>query len=136
METIRQLLADTRTIAVVGLSDKPNRDSYQVAAYRQRNGYRIIPINPQVTEVLGEKSYASLKDVSEPIDLVNIFRKPEAVPPIVTEAIDIGARAIWMQLGVWNQEAAELATHAGLLVVMNRCPAIDHPRLIGASGGG
>src|SRR5687767_1135775 len=121
METIKQLLEDTRTIAVVGLSDKPDRDSYQVAAYMQRNGYRIIPINPQITEVLGEKSYAGLKDVPEPIDMVNIFRKPEAVPPIVAEAIEAGAKSIWMQMGITHAAASEEARSAGLQVIENRC---------------
>lgn len=130
-ETIRQLLADTRTIAVVGLSDKPDRDSYRVAAYLQRNGYRIIPVNPHISEVLGEKSYGTLKEVPEPIDLVDIFRRPEAVPPIVAEAIEVGAKAVWMQIGVIHPQAAEQARDAGLQVVMNRCIMVDHLQLIG-----
>lgn len=131
METIRRLLEDTRTIAVVGLSDKPDRDSYQVAAYMQRNGYRIIPINPQIIEVLGEKSYASLKDVPEQIDMVNIFRKPEAVPPIVADAIEAGAKSIWMQMGITHAVAAEQARSAGLQVIENRCIMVDHRQLFG-----
>src|SRR5437588_12226613 len=97
---IAALLRDSHTIAVVGLSDKPERDSYHVAAYLQRQGYRIIPVNPVVTAVLGEKSYADLRDIPEKIDLVDIFRKPEAVPEIVDAAIAIGAKGIWMQEGI------------------------------------
>ena len=129
-ETIRQLLLNTHTIAVVGLSDKPHRDSYRVAAYMQSNGYRIIPVNPRIDEVLGEKSYATLKEIPESIELVNIFRKPEAVPEIIEEAIEVGAKSVWMQLGVIHSEAAEQARDAGLQVIMNRCIMVDHRQLI------
>jgi len=105
---------------VVGLSDKPDRDSYQVAAYLQERGYRIIPVNPAVREVLGEKAYARLQDVPEPIDVVDVFRKPEAVPEIVDAAIAAGAKAVWLQEGVIHNAAAEKARAAGLQVVQNR----------------
>jgi predicted CoA-binding protein len=132
---IRHLLTQTRTIAVVGLSANPSRDSYGVARFLQRNGYRIIPVNPTLTEpVLGEVPYASLRDVDVPIDLVNIFRRPEHVHPIVEEAVDINALAVWMQLGVINQAAATHAQQAGLGVVMDRCIAIEHRRLMRGVG--
>jgi predicted CoA-binding protein len=127
-EEIRQLLASARTIAVVGLSDKPKRDSYHVAEYLQRHGYRIIPVNPAVASVLGEKSYARLEDVPDKIDIVDIFRKPQAVPAIVDSAIAVGARAVWMQLGIAHNAAAEKARVAGLTVVMNKCLLIEHRR--------
>ena len=128
---IRQILETAKTIAVVGLSDKPDRDSYKVAKYLQDHGYRIIPVNPMVDEVLGEKSYASVTDIPEQVDVVDVFRKPEAVMPVVQEAIDAGARVLWLQLGVVNQEAAEKAEAAGLQVVMDRCMKIEHGRLLG-----
>ena len=126
---IQQLLRTARTIAVVGLSDKPDRDSHRVAAYLQQHGYRIIPVNPAMAEVLGEKSYARLEDVLEPIDIVDIFRRPEAVPPIVDSAIAVGAKAVWMQLGIAHNAAADKARAAGLQVVMNKCILIEHRRL-------
>ncbi len=125
---IQQLLRTARTIAVVGLSDKPDRDSHRVAAYLQQHGYRIIPVNPAVAEVLGEKSYARLEDVPEPIDIVDIFRRPETVPPIVDSAIAVGAKAVWMQLGIAHNAAADKARAAGLQVVMNKCILIEHRR--------
>ena len=128
---IRQILETAKTIAVVGLSDKPDRESYRVAEYLQRRGYRIIPVNPTVDEVLGEKSYASVTDIPGQVDIVDVFRKPEAVGPVVQEAIDAGASTVWMQLGVANQEAAQQAEAAGLQVVMDRCIKIDHGRLLG-----
>ena len=126
---IRDLLRATHTIAIVGLSDKPDRASYHVAAYLQQHGYRIIPINPAVTEVLGEKSYATLRDVPEKIDLVDIFRKPDAVPALVDEAIAIGAKGMWMQEGIVHNAAADKARAAGLTVVMDRCTLKEHMRL-------
>ncbi len=123
---IRDILQSTRTIAVVGLSDKPDRDSYRVAAYMQQHGYRIIPVNPAVKEVLGEKSYERLQDVPEKIDVVDIFRKPEAVPAIVEDAIAVGAKAIWMQEGIAHNAAADQARAAGLQVVMNKCLLKEH----------
>jgi predicted CoA-binding protein len=129
-DEIRDLLAHTKRIAVVGLSDKPDRPSYEVAAYMQQAGYRLLPVNPQVQgEILGEKVYASLSDIPEPVDLVNIFRRPEAVPALVEEAIRIGAKAIWMQEGIVHNAAAELARANGLKVVMDRCLLREHRRL-------
>lgn len=128
---IRQILETTKTVAMVGLSDKPDRDSYRVAKYLQDHGYRIIPVNPTVDEVLGEKSYASLADIPEQVDVVDVFRRPDAVLPVVEEAIQAGARVVWMQLGVVNQEAADKAEATGLQVVMDRCMKIEHSRLLG-----
>ncbi len=128
---MRNLLEQARTIAVVGLSDSPGRDSFGVARFLQRCGYRIIPVNPNLHgPVLGEQPYASLRDVQEPIDIVDIFRRSEFVPSVVADAIAIGARAVWMQLGVINQEAATEANAAGLAVVMNRCIAVEYRRLV------
>jgi uncharacterized protein len=126
---VGKLLKTARTIAVVGLSDNPERDSHRVAAYLQLHGYRIIPVNPAVASVLGEKAYARLEDVPEMIDIVDIFRRPEAVPPIVDSAIAIGAKAVWMQLGIAHNAAADKARTAGLQVVMNKCILIEHRRL-------
>lgn len=125
-EAIQKILLECRTIAVVGLSSNPARPSNRVAAYMEAQGYRVIPVNPNETTVLGEPSYPSLAAVPGPIDLVNIFRKSEEVLPIVDEAIARGAKAIWMQEGVVNEEAAERARQAGLLVVMDRCCLKDH----------
>ena len=129
IETIEELLRTTRTIAVVGLSGKKYRPSYGVSEYMQRAGYRIIPVNPCETEVLGEKSYRSLSEVPEKIDIVDIFRRSEFVPEIVEEAIRAGARAVWMQEGVIHQAAADRARAAGLIVIMDRCILKDHRRL-------
>jgi hypothetical protein len=123
------ILAAAKTIAIVGLSDKPDRESYQVADYLQRHGYRIIPVNPAVLEVLGERSYPSLIEVPETIDVVDVFRRAEAVPAIVDEAIAIGAKTIWLQLGIVNKEAEEKARAAGLQFVADRCMKIEHGRL-------
>jgi predicted CoA-binding protein len=128
-EEIRQLLKTVRTIAVVGLSNKPERDSYHVAEYMQRQGYRIIPVNPSVGTVLGETAYDRLEDVPDRIDLVNIFRRLDAVPEVVTSAINIGARAVWMQEGIVHNAAAQQARDAGLQVVMNKCLLKEHRRL-------
>lgn len=128
-DEVRELLRSTRVIAVVGLSDKPDRPSYGVAQYMQAAGYRIIPVNPAVSEVLGEKSYASLKDVPVKVDMVDIFRKPDAVPPVVEEAIAIGAKAVWMQEGIVNNAAADQARSAGLQVVMDRCLLKEHRKM-------
>ncbi len=127
MSDIKQLLSNAKTIAVVGLSNKPDRASYGVAEYMQRAGYRIIPVNPVLTEpVLGEQPVASLSDIKEPIDIVDIFRRAEDVPPVVEEAIVVGAKAVWMQLGIVNQEAAAAAEAAGLEVVMDKCIKVEH----------
>lgn len=125
-DPIGELLSRTTTIAVVGMSDKPERASYRVAAYLQKQGYRIIPVNPALTEVLGMKAYAALTDIPEKIDIVNIFRKSEAVGPIAAEAIAVGSGAIWMQEGVINEAAAAQARSAGLQVVMDRCLMKEH----------
>src|SRR5438309_1002118 len=109
MQELRHILASSKTIAVVGLSDKPDRPSHSIPAYLQEQGYRIIPVNPNLTEALGEKAYASLRDIPEPVDVVEIFRAPEAVPPIVEDAIAIGAKVVWMQLGIVNEAAAARA---------------------------
>ncbi len=127
--SIPELLRSARTIAVVGLSSKPWRPSHGVAEYMQRAGYRIIPVNPNESEVLGEKAYPHLAAVPEKVDIVNVFRRPEYVPEIVEAAIRVGAPAIWMQEGVINQAAAERARQAGLFVVMDRCILKEHRRL-------
>lgn len=116
------------TIAVVGLSPKPHRDSYRVSKYIQAQGYRIVPINPNATEVLGEKAYASLKEAAQhvAIDLVNCFRNAEDIPPIAQEAIAIGAKALWLQLGISHLQATASAQEAGLVVVQNRCLMVEH----------
>jgi predicted CoA-binding protein len=128
---IRETLQRARTIAVVGLSDKPDRDSNGVARFLKRNSYRILPVNPNLRgPVLGEQPYASLLDIREHVDIVDIFRRPEHVPQLVEEAIAIGADMVWMQLGIVNQAAALRAKQAGLAVVMDRCMAIEHRRLM------
>jgi len=127
---IRQMLETASTIAIVGLSDKHDRESYRVAEYLQTHGYRIIPVNHTVDTVLGESSYARVADIPETIDIVDVFRKPDAVVAVVADAIEAGARVVWMQLGVVNQEAAKKAETAGLQVVMDRCIKIEHRRLL------
>jgi predicted CoA-binding protein len=131
-ERMPHILTHCRTIAVVGLSPKPHRASFDVARYMQANGYRIIPVNPKVDEVLGEKAYPSLLEAAqhENIDLVNCFRNSEDIPPIVDEAIAIGAKAVWMQLGISHPAAAAQAEAAGLLVVQDHCLKIDHKVLL------
>ncbi len=123
---IDEILSSCRTIAVIGLSGKRHRPSFGVSEYMQRAGYRIIPVNPHETQVLGEKSYARLEDVPEKVDLVNIFRRSEHAGAIVDSAIRIGARAVWMQESVEDPEAAERARRAGLLVVMDHCTLKEH----------
>jgi len=125
-DPVSEILKTSRTIAVVGLSSRKFRPSYGVAEYLQSAGYRIIPVNPDETEVLGEKAYARLEDVPERVDIVDSFRRSEYVPEIVESAIRIGARAVWMQEGVMHAEAAERARRAGLLVVMNTCILKQH----------
>ncbi|HEX2913938.1 MAG TPA: CoA-binding protein [Chloroflexia bacterium] len=121
-----QLLKDTRTIAVVGLSTSPYRASNGVAAYLMRQGYTIIPVNPNYDEVLGLKCYPSLRDIPGPVDMVDVFRNPAEVMPIVEDAIAIGAKSIWFQLDVINEEAIARADQAGLLVVVDRCLKVEH----------
>jgi predicted CoA-binding protein len=128
---LRRLLAKSRTLAVVGLSAQWYRPSYFAAKYMQDHGYRIIPVNPRYGEVLGEKCHASLRDIPEPVDLVDCFRRSEEIPAIAEDAIAIGAKVLWMQLGIENREAARRASDAGLEVVMNRCVKIEHARILG-----
>jgi predicted CoA-binding protein len=129
-ERILDLLQTARTIAVVGLTDSPFRPSYGVSGYMQSQGYRIIPVNPNITESLGEKAYANLLEVPEKIDIVNIFRRPEAVPEVVDQAIRLRVPAVWMQEGVVHEEAAEKARQAGIFVVMDRCILKEHRRYL------
>ena len=130
-EAIRNLLQQARTIAVVGISAKPDRPSHEVAHYLQRAGYTIIPVNPAYEEVLGQKCYPSLHEVPGKIDLVDVFRKPAEVMAVVDEAIAVGAGSVWLQLGVIAPAAADKAAAAGLKVVSDRCTKIEHRRLIG-----
>jgi len=126
LDPVSQVLKTSRTIAVVGLSNRPHRPSYGVSQYLQSVGYRIIPVNPAQNEVLGEKCYARLEDIPERVDVVDIFRRSEFVPAIVESAIRIGARALWMQEGVIHADAAERARRAGLFVVVNSCILKEH----------
>lgn len=129
MEEARQILATSKTIAVVGLSNNPERPSHEVASYLQDEGYRIIPVNPRISKTVGVKAYPSLHDIPEPVDVVQIFRRPEHVPLIVDDAIAIGAKVVWTQLGIVHEEAAARARAAGLRVVMNTCMATMHNAL-------
>lgn len=126
-EAIKEILANCRNIAVVGLSDKPDRTSHMVAKAMQDNGYRIIPVNPMAEgkTILGEPCYASLSDVPEQIDLVNVFRRSEHTPPVAREAVSVGASTLWLQLGIHNEEAAAIAQEAGLTVIMDRCIKVE-----------
>ena len=133
-EAIKRILDECRTIAVVGLSSNPMRPSNSVSGYMRRQGYRVIPVNPNEREVFGEKSYPSLSDVPEPIELVDIFRRSEEAGAAVDEAIRIGAKAVWLQEGVIDRAAAERALKAGLLVVMDRCWLKEHLRMQRVSG--
>ncbi|WP_296951762.1 CoA-binding protein [uncultured Massilia sp.] len=138
MKTIEQLLRGARNVAIVGMSDKPERASHEVGAYLQQQGYRILPVNPAYagTQILGETVHATLQEAADAlardgqhIDIVDVFRKAEDVPPIARDAIDVRAGALWMQLGIENRAAADLARAAGLDVVMNHCMLIEHRRL-------
>ena len=131
INTLRRILKQSKTIAVVGLSANWWRPSYFAAKYMQEHGYRIIPVNPAYQEVLGEPCYRSVRDIPEPVDIVDCFRKSEEIPAIADDAIAIGAKVLWMQLGVINPEAANKARKAGLEVVMDRCVKIEHARLFG-----
>jgi len=131
INTLRRILQDCRVIAVVGLSASWHRPSYFAAKYMQEHGYRVIPVNPQYQEVLGEKCYASLRDIPGKVDMVDVFRKTADVLPIAEDAVAIGARVLWQQLGVRNQAAADLARARGLEAVMDRCVKIEHGRLFG-----
>jgi uncharacterized protein len=127
---IREILESARTIAVVGLSADPLRISNSVSHYMQEKGYRIIPVNPTITEALGEKAYPSLKDVPVPVDIVNVFRRSEDVPPVADAAIAINAKVLWIQEGIVNQAAAQKAESAGLKVIMDRCIMVEHRNLM------
>lgn len=131
-DAIGEILKTYKTIAVVGLSSNPARPSYGVTEYMKKAGYRIIPVNPNEREVLGEKSYARLEDVPEKIEIVDIFRRAEDVPPVVESAIRAGAKVIWMQLGIENAEAAEKARAAGMIVVEDACMLVEHRRRLRA----
>lgn len=134
-DVIKDLLENSRTIAVVGLSNKPERDSFKVAKYMQERGYRIIPVNPRLKgEVLGEKPYSSLSEVPYKVDIVNVFRRSEDVPAVVEEALPLKPKAIWMQLGIENEGAAQQAAKEGITVIMDRCIKIDHGLLLGERG--
>ena len=131
ISSLRRILKDCRTIAVVGLSAEWHRPSYFAAKYMQQHGYRIVPVNPKYAEILGEKSYARLEDIPFPVDMVDVFRREADVPPIARSAVAIGAKCLWQQLGVKNQEADGIARAAGMDSVMDRCVKIEHARLFG-----
>ncbi len=133
-QMMKEILLSTTTIASVGLSSNPARESYGIVAYLKGQGYHIIPVNPTATEIFGEKAYPDLELVSEKIDVVQVFRKPEDVPPVVDSAIKVGAKVVWMQEGIVNEEAAQTAREAGLQVVMDACMRATHQRLIGPKG--
>jgi uncharacterized protein len=129
--TIQRVIRDASTIAIVGLSGNELRASHFVGLYLKRHGYRIIPVNPRETEVLGEKSYASLLDVPDPVDIVNVFRAPDALPAIARDAVAIHAGAMWCQFGVINEEGARIAQEGGVTVIMDRCLKVEHARYVG-----
>jgi predicted CoA-binding protein len=129
-EKIKAILEKYKTVAIVGLSPKPERDSHKVGKYLKDHGYRIVPVNPGQKEILGEKCYPNLKAVPFPIDIVDIFRRPEAIPPVVDDAIEVGAEVVWMQLGIVHNQAADMARRAGLEVVMNKCIKIEHMNML------
>ena len=129
--TIQRVLHNIHTIAVVGLSNNPLRASYFVGYYLQRHGYQVIPVNPRETEILGEKCYPSLADVPVPVDVVDVFRAPDALPQIARDTVAIGAGTLWCQFGVINAEGAQIAADAGVTVIMDRCVKIEHARYLG-----
>jgi predicted CoA-binding protein len=124
-ERIKEILQNTKTIAVVGLSDNPERTSYMVSQAMQQKGYRIIPVNPNAEQILGEKCYSSLLEIDEPVDIVNVFRRSEFVQPIAEDAVKIKAKVLWLQLGIINEEAAQYAKEHGLEVIMDRCIKVE-----------
>jgi predicted CoA-binding protein len=130
-QVIRELLHSARTVAIVGLSPNVLRPSNFVGFYLQRHGYRIVPVNPRESEILGEKSYRSLLEIPFHIDIVDVFRTPDAVPPIATEAVQVGAGALWLQFGVISPEGARMAEEGGVRVVMDRCLKVEHARHMG-----
>ena len=129
--TIQRVLHSAKTIAIVGLSPNELRASYFVGYYLRRHGYRVIPVNPRETEILGQKSYPSLSDVPEPVDIVNVFRAPDALPAIAAEAVTISAGNLWCQFGVINEEGGRIAEAGGVSVIMDRCMKVEHARYIG-----
>jgi predicted CoA-binding protein len=129
--TIQRVLHNARTVAIVGLSSKELRPSYFVGYYLKRHGYRVIPVNPRESEVLGERSFESLVDLPEPVDIVVVFRAPDALPTIAAEAVKIGAGTLWCQFGVINEEGGRIAESGGLNVVMDRCIKVEHARYVG-----
>jgi len=131
MSVEEEILKSSRIVAVVGLSTNPERPSYRIACYLKEHGYKIIPVNPGAQEILGEQCYPDLSSIPEPVDVVNIFRRPEETPTIVEEAVKIKAKAVWMQEGVINEIAANMARKAGLLFVMDRCTMKEHNKLFG-----
>lgn len=131
INTLRRVLRESRTLAIVGLSTDWFRPSNFAAKYMQAHGYRIIPVNPKYAEILGEKSYPSLSAIPEPVDMVDVFRKPADTPAIAEEAVAIGAKTLWLQIGVINDEARRIAEAAGLTVIMDRCVKIEYARLFG-----
>ena len=131
IETIRSILKENKSIAVVGLSANWNRPSFFASKYMQQKGYKIIPVNPRYSEILGEKCYKSLLDIEEKVDIVDCFRKSDDILPIATDAIKIKAKVLWMQLSVFNEDATVLSRNAGLKVVQDRCVKIEHARLFG-----
>jgi predicted CoA-binding protein len=129
-DRIKELLKNAGNIAVVGLSDKPDRTSYMVAEAMQSKGYRIIPVNPNAKHILGEVCYPSLSDIPEPVDIVNVFRRSDQVVPVAEEAVKINAKVFWLQLGIFNDEAAEIAKSGGLEVIMDRCIKVEDAILL------
>ena len=130
-QMMKEILLSAKTIASVGLSSNEQKESYWIASYLKEQGYRIIPVNPTANEIVGEKAYPELSSIPEKVDVVQVFRKPEDVPPVVEEAIKIGAKAVWMQEGIVHEEAAQKARDAGLQVVMDACMRATHRRLVG-----
>lgn len=133
-DELREILRQARTVAIVGMSSSPGKTSFRVAAYLKHVGYHVIPVNPYSGEILGKTSYPDLEAIPDPVDIVQIFRPSETVIPIVEQAIRIKAKAVWMQLGIANEAAAEIARAAGIKVVMNRCMEVEHRRLVAGLG--
>lgn len=132
---LKRLTTKGQTVAVVGLSPNPERDSHHVAQYLMDQGFRVIPVRPGAEEILGQKAYARLEDIPDPVDIVDVFRKAEDTPPVAESAVRIGARTLWLQLGIENEVAASIAAAGGLDVVQNRCLKIEHRRLWNDEGG-
>lgn len=130
-DKLKHILSTMKTIAVVGLSTDPSKDSYRVADYLKQHGYRIIPVNPGADEILGEKSFPDLKSIAEPIDMVDVFRHPEHVPEIAREAVAVNAKVLWLQLGIESEEGERIAREGGLTVIQNECTMREHKRLMG-----